>query len=169
MALTAQQLLLEEKEALLDQIQALDFDLETGKIPTEVHALQRERLLEQATAVLQELDAAGGDPTFVFEFEEAEDVALMDVVPSAAVAPPTDVTPSTEGETDDVDTDIEIEAAIARMRQQRSQAPAAPAAAPVSNGHARFCSQCGTPTDPGDRFCAHCGHNLTLTTSTKTA
>lgn len=167
MALTAQQLLLEEKEVLLDQIQALDFDLETGKIPTEVHALQRERLLEQATAVLQELDAAGGDPTF--EFEEAEDVALMDVVPSAAVSPPTDVAPSTEGETDDVDTDIEIEAAIARMRQQRSQAPAAPAAAPVSNGHARFCPQCGTPTDPGDRFCAHCGHNLTLTTSTKTA
>lgn len=142
--LTEQQLLLEEKEALLDQIQALDFDHETGKIPAEVHALQRERLVEEATAVLQELDAAGGDPTAVFD--EADDTMPVDV-----------------------DTDIEIEAAIARMRQQRSQAPAAPAAAPQSNGHARFCPQCGAATDPGDRFCAHCGHNLTLTTSTKTA
>ncbi len=141
--LTEQQLLLEEKEVLLDQIQALDFDHETGKIPTEVHALQRERLVAEATAVLQELDAAGGDPTYVF-----------DQVPAASL---------------DVDTDIEIEAAIARMRQQRSQAPAGPTAAPVNNGHVRFCPQCGTPTDPGDRFCAHCGHNLTLTTSTKTA
>ncbi|MCB8976871.1 MAG: zinc ribbon domain-containing protein [Ardenticatenaceae bacterium] len=151
-ALTEQQQLLEEKEAILDQIQALDFDHETGKIPTEVHALQRERLMAEATAVLQELDAAGGDPTYVFA--EAEDMASPDVTPSL-----------------DVDTDIEIEAAIARMRQQRSQAPvaAAVAAATVSNGHARFCPQCGTPIDPGDRFCAHCGHNLTLTTSTKTA
>ena len=136
-ALTKQQLLLEEKEALLDQIQALDFDHETGKIPTELHALQREKLMEQATAVLQALDAAGDVPV---------DVPL----------------------TDATDVDIEIEAAIARLRQQRSRAPE-PAAAPTSNGQARFCSQCGTSTDPGDRFCANCGHNLTLTTTTKTA
>ncbi|MBK8903739.1 MAG: zinc ribbon domain-containing protein [Anaerolineaceae bacterium] len=146
-ALTEQELLLAEKEALLDQIQALDFDHETGKLPTEVHALQRERLVEQATAVLQAIDAAGSAPTHIPD--KVED------------APPVDV-----------DTDIEIEAAIARLRQQRSQEPAAPAAAaaaPLNNGHTRFCPQCGTPTDPGDRFCAHCGHNLTLTTSTKTA
>ena len=152
-ALTEQEQLLIEKEALLDQIQALDFDLDTGKVPPEVHALQRERLLEQATAVLQALEVAGGDPTYIPD--EAEDA------------------PSADGDLS-VDADIEIEAAIARMRQQRSPAPTAPAdapaaAAPLGNGHARFCPQCGTPTDPGDRFCAHCGHNLTLTTSTQTA
>lgn len=137
--LTEYQLLLEEKEHLLDQIQALDFDHDTGKLPTEVHQLQRARLMEEATAVLQQIDQWGG-----------------------TTAPP-----------DDVDVDIEIEAAIARLRRQRSQKPAAPAAAaaPVSavNGHARFCPQCGTATDPGDKFCAHCGHNLTLESSTKTA
>ncbi len=142
-ALTEQEHLLLEKETLLDQIQALDFDHETGKLPTEVHALQREKLVEQATAVLQALDAAGGDPGYVPD-EVAEER------PSAAA-------------------DIEIEVAIARLRQQRSQAPAPAAAVPLSNGHTRFCPQCGTPTDPGDKFCAHCGHNLTLTTSTKTA
>lgn len=138
-ALTEQEQLLLEKETLLDQIQALDFDHETGKLPTEVHALQREKLVEQATAVLQALDAAGGDPGYVPD--EAE-------------------------ETPSADADVEMEAAIARLRQQRSQAPVT---VPLNNGHTRFCPQCGTPTDPGDRFCAHCGHNLTLTTSTKTA
>lgn len=145
--LTEQQLLLAEKEHLLDQIQALDFDHDTGKLPTELYELQRARLMEQATAVLQTIDAAGGQPQL-------------------APAPDEDA----------VDADIEIEAAIARMRRQRSQksappasAPASAAAAPPANGHARFCPQCGTPTDPDDRFCAHCGHNLTLKTSTKTA
>lgn len=141
-ALTEQELLVIEKETLLDQIQALDFDHDTGKIPTEVHALQRERLVEQATAVLQALDAAGGDPT-----------SIAEAVAEAPLA-------------DGVDTDIEIEAAIARLRQQRSQTPVV-AAAPL--GNARFCPQCGTPTDPGDRFCAHCGHSLSLATSTQTA
>lgn len=140
-ALTQRQLLLEEKEALLDQLQALDFDHDTGKIPTLVHERQRASLVEQATAVLQALDAP-----------EEETLAVV-------------------GQDDyDVDVDIEIEAAVTRLRQQRSKQTAAPAAAATpANGRARFCPQCGTPTDPGDRFCANCGHNLTLKTSTKTA
>jgi hypothetical protein len=145
--LTDRQLLLEEKEHLLDQIQALDFDHETGKLPTQLHELQRARLMEQATAVLQAIDALDGLQA-----------------PAPAPAP----------EEDAVDVDIEIEAAIARMRQQRGQKSAPPAststpAVTAANGYARFCPQCGTATDPGDRFCAHCGHNLTLKASTKTA
>ena len=133
--LTEQQLLLEEKETLLDQIQALDFDHETGKIPTELHTHQRAQLVEQATAVLQELDGADGTPVVNRTADEATDI------------------------------DIEIEAAIARMRRQ----PAPKRIVPASNGQARFCPQCGNGIDPGDKFCAHCGTNLTLTTSTKTA
>ncbi|MEZ4593931.1 MAG: zinc ribbon domain-containing protein [Chloroflexota bacterium] len=147
--LTEYQHLLEEKEHLLDHIQALDFDHDTGKIPTEVHQVQRARLMEEATAVLQKLDHWSG--------------ATPDVVPVAE---------------DPVDVDIEIEAAIARLRRQRGQSPktavsatppAAASAVTAVNGHARFCPQCGTPTDSGDRFCANCGHNLTLESSTKTA
>jgi NADH pyrophosphatase NudC (nudix superfamily) len=143
--LTEYQLLLEEKEHLLDQIQALDFDHDTGKLPTEVHALQRARMMEQAAAVLEAIDQASAEP-----------------VPAAAVA-------------DSVDVDIEVEAAIARLRRQRTQKAAAlVTATPVAkvgvvNGHARFCPQCGTATDPDDKFCAHCGHKLTLESSTKTA
>lgn len=29
-----------------------------------------------------------------------------------------------------------------------------------SSGHAKFCSQCGSPVQPIDRFCASCGHTL---------
>ncbi|WP_420641373.1 zinc ribbon domain-containing protein [Candidatus Leptofilum sp.] len=140
--LTAYQQLLAEKEVLLDQIRALDFDHETSKIPTEVHEIQRTRLIEQATAVLKDIDEADGDSVPV---ESVDDI---------------------------VDVDIEIEAAIARTRRQRSQKGAVPAAMPASaatNGHARFCPQCGTATDPGDRFCANCGHGLALESSTKTA
>lgn len=137
--LTEDQLLLEEKEALLDKIQALDFDHDTGKIPTELHAHQRAQLMARATAVLQALDAKHG-----------------------VVAPPV----VAEG---DIDTDIEMEAAIARLRRQRRQAAPNNVAGPTRNGYPRFCPQCGQPTDADDRFCAHCGHNLTQITSTKTA
>ena len=146
--LTEQQHLAEEKEALLDQIQALDFDHDTGKIPTELHERQRAHLMEQAAAVLQALDTVeGGQPAVLAQ----EDERVVDV-------------------------DIEIEAAIARLRRQRSQktavsTPTSPTAtvAAQTNGQARFCPQCGTATDPEDRFCANCGHNLVLKTSTKTA
>ncbi|MCP4418118.1 MAG: zinc-ribbon domain-containing protein [Chloroflexi bacterium] len=123
-ALTEQQQLLEEKEALLDQIQALDFDHETGKIPTELHAHQRAYLVEQATAVMQAIDGMG-----------------------------TVITP------DAIDVDIEMEAAIARLRQHREASSVS-----VGNGQARFCPQCGSGTDSDDKFCTHCGHNLALTT-----
>lgn len=46
----------QEKEALLTEIRELDFDYETGKIPSEVYEPQRNHLLAQAAAVLQELD-----------------------------------------------------------------------------------------------------------------
>jgi len=132
-ALTEQQLLLEEKEALLDQIQVVDFDHDTGKIPTELHTYQRAQLVEQATAVLQALDKLGG-------------TATPHTSPEAASS-----------------FDIEIEAAIVRLRQSPD------AVSPVHNGQAQFCSQCGNPIDLGDKFCAYCGISLTLTTSTTTA
>ena len=120
--LTESQTLYEEKEALLDQIQALDFDHDTGKIPTELHTHQRAQLVARATAVLQALDAPNGSDM--------------------------------NGDAMQVDVDSEIEAAIAQLRR--------PTSPPTNgNGPTRFCSQCGTATEPDDKFCAHCGHSLT--------
>lgn len=53
------QQLLAQKEAVLEEIRALDFDYETGKIPEDVHQVQREHLVMTATAVLKEIDALG--------------------------------------------------------------------------------------------------------------
>ena len=50
------QVLEAHKENLLEQIRALDFDLETGKIAVETHQEQRNGLMNQAAATLQELD-----------------------------------------------------------------------------------------------------------------
>ena len=46
----------QQKESLLTQIRGLDFDHDTGKIPTDVYELQRAQLMSQAAAVLQSLD-----------------------------------------------------------------------------------------------------------------
>jgi len=45
-----------EKEALLVEIQGVDFDHETGNIPTDVYELQRAQLMNEAAAVLREMD-----------------------------------------------------------------------------------------------------------------
>jgi hypothetical protein len=123
-----------QKEALLVHIQALDFDFETGKIPEQDYQAQRAELVAEATAVLKQLDAL---PEF-----------SPDDFPSHAAGRGT--------------RDAEIEAAIARQRRARSaEGPPAPAAGNgTGNGRGRFCPVCGEPTDPDDKFCAHCGQPL---------
>ncbi len=45
-----------EKEVYLNEIRALDFDHDTGKVPTEVYEQQRAQLLSEAAVILKELD-----------------------------------------------------------------------------------------------------------------
>ncbi len=53
--------------------------------------------------------------------------------------------------------DDELERRIKALRRERKQKPR-PAA--TARGQ---CANCGTPYDPGDRFCVKCGANLTQT------
>ena len=65
----------QEKESYLNEIHALDFDHETGKIPTDVYEQQRAQLLIEAAAVLKALDempAADGDVYSQIEAAVAE-------------------------------------------------------------------------------------------------
>ena len=109
---TPRQQLLTQKDNLLDDIHALDFDHETGKVPTAVYQPQRQQLVEAAAAVLHQIDQIGSDARYQQR-------------------------------------DAEIEAAIAKLRQNHTT--------PTS---ARFCSQCGQPVDANDKFCAACGHQI---------
>ncbi len=73
--LAKRQQLEEEKEIYLNEIRALDFDHETGKIPTDVYEQQRAQLLSETAAILKELDelpAANGDAYSQIEAAVAE-------------------------------------------------------------------------------------------------
>jgi hypothetical protein len=61
----------EEKEAYLNEIRALDFDYETGKVPADVYEQQRAQLLIDAAAILKELDELPADDGDVYAQIEA--------------------------------------------------------------------------------------------------
>jgi hypothetical protein len=50
--------MLQEKNVLLEQIRLLDFEYETGKLPTEIYEAQRESLVKETAVLLQKLDTA---------------------------------------------------------------------------------------------------------------
>ena len=74
-SLARRQQLEQEKEAYLNQIRALDFDHETGKIPSDVYEEQRAILVKEAAVILKTLDeipAAGADVVSQIEAAVAE-------------------------------------------------------------------------------------------------
>ena len=49
---------------------------------------------------------------------------------------------------------------MGNMAMEMGNATTSSASSASSAGQAKFCSQCGTPVQPSDRFCANCGHQL---------
>ena len=136
--LSRRQLLLAEKEAILAQIRDLDFDHDTGKMPTKIHQHQRAQLMNEAAAILQQLDMLDGN---------VELTAAGQVDDGAAAA---------------VTIDEEIEAAVTRMRLARTGGAHQGQPGAASGG---FCPQCGQPFDAGDKFCVSCGRKLPIKTA----
>ncbi|HUM68337.1 MAG TPA: hypothetical protein PLK31_05775, partial [Chloroflexota bacterium] len=60
---TSGQRLLAQKEALLAEILALDFDYETGKLPAELYQHQRAAMVAETAAILEPLDSLPPAPT----------------------------------------------------------------------------------------------------------
>jgi len=159
--------LLAQREQVLTQLRDLDFDHSMSKINEVDYAAQRAQLVAQGVALLKQLDALGVPPD-----------ADMAVVPGSA----TDAIeaavarrrgrPGATATVVDLNEQIEarvadrragqvapaaaasVEAAIEAKVAERRASQAAPAADRV------FCGQCGTPAQPGDRFCARCGAAL---------
>ena len=46
------------------------------------------------------------------------------------------------------------------MQMGNTASSSAASSSAASAGKAKFCSQCGTPVQPSDRFCSNCGHQL---------
>ncbi len=119
--------------------------LEKGKIPEEVYESQRAELMAGATEILMMIDG----------IEEAAMITSPEVI-------------SSESPESAEDIDSDIEAAVLRIRHSH-QAPGSvhlepevheTAAAAVGSGEFRFCPQCGSKTDPDDKFCVNCGAML---------
>ena len=87
---TKREQLLIEKESILTQIQKLDFDVDTKKIPPEVHQVQREELVQRAAVILQQLDEMDTHPSTIdAEIEAAiASIRQVDTVVSAPVVQP---------------------------------------------------------------------------------
>lgn len=128
------------KDLLLGEIRILDFDHETGKIPTESYEAERRGLVAEAARIMQKLDAlpqSRRPAAFDDDMDDTEDL-------EAAIA------------------------ALRQSGKQRKQkgkkekkaAPVVAAAAPVAPSNGRFCTECGQPVKSSDKFCAACGHKL---------
>lgn len=148
------QKLLAQKAALLEEVRALDFDYDTGKIPQEVYEPQRAQLVAAAAEVLQSLEGLSAT-----------------AVPNESLPPTAVADQPTPAEVDPIEMAVsrrrqpvadDIETAVSRMRSQAK--PSAQTAVPA-NGKNRFCPQCGHTVAAGDKFCVSCGQNLTVKTA----
>jgi len=147
------QALLDQKEAVLEEIHLLDFDHETGKVPDRHYASQRVTLIREAAELLRELDAHGlnlpaANPA------DAQDDAIEAAIRRLRRRP--DPQPANgNGPAPLPVAEAVAEAAEASPRQPLP-APAREAA-PIAGA---FCPQCGNGHDAGDKFCAFCGTQL---------
>jgi len=139
--------LLAQREQVLTQLRDLDFDHSMSKINDVDYAAQRAQLVAQGVALLKQLDALGVPPD-----------ADMAIVPGSAADAIEAAVARRRGQPAP-DAAASVEAAIeARVAERRASQPA-PAARPAAADRV-FCGQCGTPAQPGDRFCARCGAAL---------
>lgn len=68
---SSRQQLLAQKEALLTQISALDFDFETGKVPETLYQQQRAEMVAKAAIIFEQLAALPQDEAVDSEIEAA--------------------------------------------------------------------------------------------------
>lgn len=159
--------LLTERQALLDGLRDLDADLATGRISAEGHAALREEAMRSGSRLLAAIDdglgrqlgrrsgalAALEDAVLrqrqpggpMGEPRAASDLAKAGAtLPSATLSSATHtgevVAPSGLGKSDD------------SRSPRESRAP--------SSTTPRPCPACGRNTAGEDRFCRHCGHDL---------
>lgn len=167
-ALSAREALLAQKEALLHRIRALDFEYETGKMPDGEYHRQRAYFMQEAATVLKELDSLaageqgkGAAQPIPRDVETDVEAAIAAARTAPAAAQMSEAQPS-DGAAQKA---AEIEAAVRQLRgaasangdaQPAVSLPASPKP-PAPQAAGRFCSQCGNPRDPGDKFCAYCG------------
>lgn len=146
--MSQRQELVAQKEAVLAQIQVLEFDFETGTLPEADYQQQRQELVAKAAEILKQLDdlprEATAKPARGVEREiEAAVAQLRQRQARRAIPVPAAVT-----------------------SKPPIPAPAVDEKTGTENGRVKFCSQCGQPVEEQDNFCAYCGHKIVLPQTT---
>jgi len=161
--------LLSERDAVLQAIRDLDFDYRLGKLSNEDYETLRAQYTARGVAILQQLDAAAGlaEETAMgaesLEEEIEAEVRRLRRRPAPAEAGLKAPAPV------ELEAEIEAEVRKLRARPEPATAPSShpqPVAPAVESGAAEAagqCPNCGQPYLSGDKFCAHCGHELVRT------
>ena len=84
-SLTLRQQIVRQKAVLINQIQDLAFDHDTGKIPTDVYEAERQRLIREAAVLSQQLDTLGTANDIEAQIETAVQQLRGNVAVSSSV------------------------------------------------------------------------------------
>lgn len=121
----------ESKESTYAAIRELGFDFHTDKLSEADYQLEIERLKAEAVGIVSQIEERTDSPPTGSDSVEQEIAAVR----------------------------ASIERSIATVSPAAAPVPAR-ATAPAASGTALFCTQCGRPSGPEDRFCAGCGTQL---------
>lgn len=136
-----------QKEAILAQIEVLEFDFETGTIPEEDYRQQRQQMVAEAAEILKNLDdLSAKNELYTPDKTDSEIEATIARLrqrqsPPRPVAAPYPVNAAPKPKT-------------------QTPVPAVVEASDPANGRVKFCSRCGQGVEEGDNFCAFCGHQI---------
>jgi hypothetical protein len=166
--------LIRQRDLEMAAVREIDFDHESGKLSDEDHQKLRERHKQAAIVAMQGLAALGID-------EQAERSVLLS---GAAASGAPHAAPHHEGPPGILTPELLEQAR--RLLEASAAAPATgPATGPSTSPEGlsrpsandvptnnvpgtearaglplRFCTECGTPIEPGDKFCGSCGARL---------
>ena len=137
----ALEVLISQRDSAYDAIRDLDFDFQLGKLSQADYAPLREKYKLRAAETLKQIDALTGQ-----DHPADADAQIETQVAKLRQAK-----------------DNSIEAEVARLRRAKTDSVEAEIARLRATRQASRCAKCGTPFQPGDRFCAKCGSELTVT------
>ncbi|MEZ4663119.1 MAG: zinc ribbon domain-containing protein [Caldilineaceae bacterium] len=127
--------LIQRKDAVLQSIKELEFDLHTRKISDADFQLLNTRLRHQAIGLMRQIDKVAPEMT---ELEEALEKEILQL--------------------------RRVDGEVVHIAHKNGKAPqASPKKAVAKEADAtpdRFCRQCGARVNADDRFCAKCGAAL---------
>jgi hypothetical protein len=127
--------LLAERDRILNLLKELDFDASLGKIPAETYPAQRLSLVQQGAEILRKIDQLAPVSVALPAIPAGKDDRVEAILSARRAIHSAGA----------VKVDDKVERLLVSRRKTGAGKPG------------MFCSQCGKPLVPSDRFCPNCG------------